>query len=436
MQTPQDEGRGESGEYAKRFDTERRAAAAPNARPAGSPKPPAPDAAVSRRRRYATYGVVVLMVVLVGLGATSLLGRNASSKFSAVAMAICDSRLSRAVAGSGPIHAGVVGFDLVGRGGSDGGDDGKAELAQGCGGGAAVASSSGDPSPASSGSAGSSRAPNAGASRPAATPAAQTSFGANAVDAPTSPGPAAAGHAFVSTATMTVRVAGDTAKAVADKKREALAIAAGAGGGLFGEESTFDGVAKATITLKIPSGQFTKVLDDLAALGTPEVQQVKTEEVTLQVIDLDARLTAATNGLDRTRGLLSKATNLGDVAQLEADVNRRETEVESLRGQQVALSQRVDLSTVVLSLESSAPVAAAPPAPAVAPPPSPAGFFDGLGAGWTVFTRVGTAVLVAVGAALPFVPILVLVAVPWWLLRRRSRSRLTPAGPAGARAAS
>jgi hypothetical protein len=376
-------------------------------------------------RLLVTIGVCAC-VALIGLASVSLLGRSASSKFSSVAMAICGSRVA-GHGGEAPILPGIVG----------GGFAGATESAQvgGCGGGyASSGSSSGAASSGASGGVATAGGAPAAPAPAAASPTGQTSFGTNALDAPPPPGPAAAGHAFVSTATMTVMVDGDTAKAVSEQKRAALVIAANAGGGLFGEESTFDGAAKAVITLKVPSAQFTSVLDELARLGTPKAQDVKTDEVTLQVVDLGARLTAATNGLDRTRGLLAKATNLGDIAQLEADVNRRETEVENLRGQQAMLAQRVELSTIVLTLVSSAPVVTPPPPPEVAAPAPPPGFLDGLGAGWHVFTKGGTFVLAAVGWTLPFLPFVLAAVVTWWLLRRRSRTRPTPAGPAGAAA--
>ncbi len=383
----------------------------------------------ARPSRLLMTAAVVAAVAIVGVASITVLGRSSSSKFSSVAAAICASRVSGRSADA-PIVPGSV--TQVGCGGGYAAPN-AATAGAGVSSSGAAGSSSGGPPLAASG-------PTSGASSPSASPSgastsgASTSFGTNALDAPPPPGPAAAGHAFVSTATMTVVVEGDTAKAVAEQKRAALVIAANAGGGLFGEESTFDGAAKAVITLKVPSAQFTSVLDALAGLGTPKAQDVKTDEVTLQVVDLAARLTAAENGLERTRGLLAKATNLGDVAQLEADVNRRETEVENLRGQQAMLAQRVDLSTIVLTLVSSAPVAPPPPPPQVAAPAPPPGFLDGLGAGWGVFTKVGTFVLAGLGWALPFLPFVLAAALTWWLLRRRSRSRPTPAGPAGAAA--
>jgi hypothetical protein len=210
----------------------------------------------------------------------------------------------------------------------------------------------------------------------------------------------------------------------------AIALAEGGGGGLFGEDTTFDGEARATITLKVLPTKFRQLLTDLGKLGAPEAQQVKTDDVTQQVIDLDARLSVAQEGLDRMRGLLTKASNLSDVATLESDVQRRQTEVEQLRGEQQTLSQRVDLATVILTIHGGGAIAAVSSpstttttAPAVAP--TLPGFTDGLQGGWKVFVNVGTVVLAGVGAALPFLPFVVIGLVAWRIGRRR-RPRADP----------
>jgi hypothetical protein len=166
------------------------------------------------------------------------------------------------------------------------------------------------------------------------------------------------------------------------------------------------------------------MLSELGKLGFVQANEVKTDDITDQVIDLDARITSAQNGLERTRGLLDKAANLVEVSSLENEVSRRETEVETLLGQQKTLSQRVELATIILTVVGApAPVVAVttPPttAPAPAEPRALPGFNDGLQGGWKVFTNVGTVVLAALGAVLPFLPFLVVAAVAWRVRRRR-----------------
>lgn len=384
-------------------------------------KAPRAKAQRSRRRRVIETAVVVTVVAGAALLSVTMLGNSASSKFDSVGSAICDRRVDdglprwpRGAAVTPGVLGVVTGMPDCGA------------MAPSAGGGVAAGARPGGP-PVSAAA----TPPGATAPPGNASPA---SFAANALDAPAPGGPAAAGHAFVSTATMTVRVEGDTATAVAEQKRQAMTIAANVGGGLFGEQSTFRGNAQAVITLKVPSAEFVGVLNALAALGEVQTQDVKTDEVTLQVIDLDARIKAAEAGLERTRGLIARSSNVIDIAQLETDAGRRQAEVENLKGQQIALADRVALSTIVLTLVSSDPVIAAPAPP---PPPEPQplpGFADGLTGGWSVFTTVGTVVLAAVGASLPFLPFVIVALIVWRVARHRSstRSGVTPRATATA----
>ena len=151
------------------------------------------------------------------------------------------------------------------------------------------------------------------------------------LDAP----PGETGRALISTATMTVRT-GDVATA----KTKAVALTETAGGGLFGEQTTYAERATAVLTLKVPPVKFRPLLDDLAGLGALQSQEVKTDDVTAQVVDLDARIHAAEASLVRTQALLEKATSLTDIANLEARASRRQADLESLRGQQKTLTYR------------------------------------------------------------------------------------------------
>jgi hypothetical protein len=371
-------------------------------------------------------GKAILMVALLGVvvvGSTTVLGKNASSKFSSVASAICDVRVDvpggRVPAGELRPPLAVI-ADVA---------DVSAEQESACGGGGLAAPSVNSPRVAST---------TVTAPAPPQTigaPAANVTADATPSSVPVlSMGPSAAGHEFISTATMTVKV--DDADVVNAKKEEAIRLIEGSGGGLFGEQTSFNGEAHATVTFKVPPEKFRPVLSELAALGELQQQEVKTDDVTQQVIDLDARITVAQESLDRMRGLLSKASDLNQVATLEADVGRRQTELEQLKGEQQTLGQRVSLATIVLTLSTSSSTGSAnagAPVTTVATPtttttkaPRPLpGFSDGLENGWHVFTVGGSVVLACVGALLPFVPLVVIVGVPWLVVRRR-RNRQAP----------
>lgn len=240
------------------------------------------------------------------------------------------------------------------------------------------------------------------------------SFKVDAVDQP----PEQAGN-FISTATMTVKV-----DHVAEAKPKAIQIALDARGQLFGEESSFGEQARAVLTLKVPPDKFADTIDKLGKLGALDTEQVKTDDVTQQVIDLDSRIAAAQSSFDRTRALLDKATNLIDIANLEREVSRRQADLESLRGQQKTLHDRIDLTTITVTLvgeHDATPAQQAEQTTTTTSKPLP-GFADGLSGGTEVARNVGTVLLAVVGALLPFTPVLLLGYVIALVARRARRA--------------
>lgn len=229
-----------------------------------------------------------------------------------------------------------------------------------------------------------------------------------AVDAASAPA-GEVGRSVVSTATMTLR-----ADDIAATKARATAAVAAAGGYLYAEQGQYGDRPSVTVTMKVPPDRFHTVLAQLADLGTVDSQQIATDDVTDQVIDLDSRIATAQASVDRVRGFLDRAATVAEISSFENELLRRETDLEKLRGQKRALDSRVDLATVVLTVQ---PPVVAP----VEPPADRAGFVDGLAAGWHAFTGAVTVVLVLLGAVLPFVPLVFAGAAfaLWW--RRRSR---------------
>jgi len=252
---------------------------------------------------------------------------------------------------------------------------------------------------------------------------ADVSFKVNALDQT----PAVQVGSFISTATMTVKV-----ESVADAKPKLVATARALGGGLFGEETSFGEKAQSVITLKIAPEKFNDLIAEVAKLGTLAAQQVKTDDVTEQVIDLDARIKASESSLERTRTLLDRAQSLIEISQLEGEVARRQADLESLRGQKASLDNRINLSTIVVTLvgEHEATPGAAAAKDASQKPPELPGFMDGLSGGLKVAGNVGTVALAGLGALLPFSPVFVLIAIAVRLARHRRRGLSAAPTPA------
>ncbi len=206
---------------------------------------------------------------------------------------------------------------------------------------------------------------------------------------------------------------------VPDAVTKARAIATTSGGYTGQEDSSSD---RASITLRIPSDHFDSALSQLGELGRVLNQHKQTDDVTEQVVDLDARLSTQRASVERMRLLLGKASSVAEIAQIESELTRRESDLESLQGRRDALGGKVGLSTVAVSVSKDD----APPPPAQ--PEQKSGFFAGLSGGWAAFGDTATAVSETFGVLLPF---LVAIGIPagLWLYFRRKRRKTVLQAP-------
>ena len=218
---------------------------------------------------------------------------------------------------------------------------------------------------------------------------------------------AAPGLAVIRTAELEVRV-DDVRKAA----EEAGRLARAAGGNVENEErsGSRDG-GSATISLRVPPKAFDTTISQLAELGEERSRRLGSEDVTEQVVDLEARLATQRASVDRVRALLGEAEKLGEVVQIESELTKRTADLEALQARLESLNARVDLSTITLRLDqSSEPVLG-----------DALGFGDGLSAGWSALATTARVLAVTAGALLPFLPLLLVAAFLGW----RARSRRT-----------
>lgn len=233
-------------------------------------------------------------------------------------------------------------------------------------------------------------------------------------------------RAIIFTGSITVRV--DDVEAAAAR---ATAIATAAGGFVGADKrSSDDKRSEATIQLRVPAGRFGTALDDVAKLGRQESRDVNTEDVTEEVIDLDAKIASQQASVARTRALFAQAKTISEISSVESELAKRESELATLQARKRRLDDLTTLSTITATLLG--PEAPAPQA--VAEKKDEGGFVAGLKTGWRGFVGVITVVLVVLGFLLPFVIVVgVPVGVTWWLLRtRRRRAAVTPAAAAPA----
>ncbi len=187
-------------------------------------------------------------------------------------------------------------------------------------------------------------------------------------------------------------------------------------------ESDADGVVvRSRLVVRVPAKQFDATMTALQDVGTVVSAQRTSEDVTTQVIDTDVRVRAQEASLRRIESLLSEAQSLRDIVAIEAQLTRRQADLDSLKQQQAWLADQTSMSTINVQLRRSDQAAT--------PQTEERGFLAGLAAGWRGLQKVTTGALTAVGAVLPFAVVLLGVGLPLWLVVRRLQRRRQPPGP-------
>ncbi|MBN6054444.1 DUF4349 domain-containing protein, partial [Nonomuraea sp. RK-328] len=220
---------------------------------------------------------------------------------------------------------------------------------------------------------------------------------------------------------MTVR-----AKEVTAAVQKAKQVVTGAGGYLAKEQSSSSdgGEGTAELEFKIPPARYADVL---ASLGRDLGEQLSlnqgTEDVTMQMADVNSRLKSAQQALDSLRTLLKKANTIGQVLEVEREIAAREADLESLQAQQKELATQVSMATLTLSVVG--PVTVVEP-----PSEEPPGFLEGLATGWKALVSFVKVALTVLGVLLPWLLLVApVVAVIVFLARRSGRRRAVPPAP-------
>ncbi len=200
-------------------------------------------------------------------------------------------------------------------------------------------------------------------------------------------------------------------------------IASAHGGFVAGSSTSTVGEARsAEITVRVPADRFDAARRDLAALGKVEHQALRGEDVSGQLVDYDARLKSLNAQEEALRGLLGRATAVGEVLQVQTSLFDVRQQIEQLTAQKQNLEQAASLSTLQVSVFE----------PGAGFDPRPVDDDKGLA---HAFERAADGAVAVVGGMIVVVgwsiPVVALGLVIWGasrLFRRRS-PRTTPTTP-------
>ena len=306
------------------------------------------------------------------------------------------------------------------------------------------AAASAAPAASSSSSAASAAASSAGVFGPAATVVPGRSSAPGATSAPvalssaapnSSAAPGLTPPQYIPIATVGRRLikSGTVSMIVNDVDvtfEKALQIAHDHGGDILQYTNTkTDDRRVADLILQVESGKFEAAMQALRKMeGVVErkVDKADVQEVTDEVIDVQAQIKNLQATEQQLQQLLQRTTRTDEILTIQREINNVRVQIDRLtaRGQQ--LEQQTDLSTITLHLESG-PVAASstPPAPTAWDPSTIAG--RAWYASLAVLQTIGTVVITIAVFCWWLLPLLVIA----WLVYRRYR-RPAPARPVAA----
>lgn len=107
------------------------------------------------------------------------------------------------------------------------------------------------------------------------------------------------------------------------------------------------------VSVKVPQKDLGIFVSKISELGKVRSKSLTSKDVTNEMIDISARLKNLYKLRERFRGLLAKAISVGEVLEVEKELNRIQTDIDSLEGQINTLKDQVSYSKVSIHLRKS-----------------------------------------------------------------------------------
>ncbi|WP_413467199.1 DUF4349 domain-containing protein [Mycolicibacterium sp. 120270] len=212
----------------------------------------------------------------------------------------------------------------------------------------------------------------------------------------------------VKTASMIVTVA-NTSEA-ADKAAVMVEDAGGRVDSRTEDAGSEQGLARTSIVLRVPVEKLDGVVRELKTLGTVQTAETRSEDVTAQRVDMDARIKALQTSVDRLLAIMRDAKDPEALIAAEDALSQRQADLDSLRAQRDALGDRIAYSTVDVTF-----VAETVGGPV---PEQYQGFFGQVERGWDALVSVARNLWLLFGLLLPWLVVLVVAAgIGYGLLR-------------------
>lgn len=149
--------------------------------------------------------------------------------------------------------------------------------------------------------------------------------------------------------------------------------------------------SSANMTVRVPASNLDALLASIDTLGEVTSSSVDAQDVAVEVIDLEARITTLEESIDRLRDLQGQAASVADLVTVESELSARQAELESLTARRDYLMRQVELSTAYISLTTTTT------GPGVTPD-----FLGGLERGWNSLISLAADLITLGGFLTPY----------------------------------
>ena len=183
-----------------------------------------------------------------------------------------------------------------------------------------------------------------------------------------------------------------------------------------------DNLPYATLSFAVPVDRFEEALTQTRALGDVQDENVSSQDVTSQFVDLEARIVNLEATATRIRTFLEETKNVEEALNVNRELSTVESELEVLKGQRNALGQQTAFSTVNIDFVPVPLVVTTGEVLETVQTWSPVLTFNAALDVLLALARTGLDVLIwllTLG-----LPMLLIVGVLWWIVRWLMRIRL------------
>ncbi|NET61106.1 MAG: DUF4349 domain-containing protein [Symploca sp. SIO2E6] len=117
---------------------------------------------------------------------------------------------------------------------------------------------------------------------------------------------------------------------------------------------------EASMEIRVPQDRLETTLDALADLGTVESRSITAEDVSNQLVDVQARLRNLRKTEDSLLKIMDRAGSMSDTLKVAQELSNIRQSIEQIDAQLKNLTNRVAYSTITLNLQSSTATSSQP----------------------------------------------------------------------------